>query len=296
MQRVALPQRLQLSHSLSSRPSCTQAHAHARCDASAFPLNTDAYGSMCNALNSVPRPFTFAASMFGPAPRLLELWLSRFLVVVLYAHTAAGNGSLHKIDAAVVGLSKMAEPFPICHCVTHRRSLHNMALTAVATERIVLNNNNKSGVAEATPLKLLTPTERTMVSPYAVSTPLPAAGPAPLRLSPSVFTSPLPSRFRAVFEGGGRGGWQRAAHQPRDGSWTDLILSPLQHPLLHELRGQRRMQIRRKELLCVRRHVLRRLRARGPPVDPTRWLPSGIVARPNEDQQRHGDELHGRLL
>ena len=214
--------------------------------------------------------------MFGPAPRLLELWLSRFLVVVLYAHTAAGNGSLHKIDAAVVGLSKMAEPFPICHCVTHRRSLHNMALTAVATERIVLNNNNKSGVAEATPLKLLTPTERTMVSPYAVSTPLPAAGPAPLRLSPSVFTSPLPSRFRAVFAGGGRGGWQRAAHQPQHGSQINLVRSPPPSPPLHELRGQWRLQIRREELLLVRDRVLRHLRAPGPPPHPHRWLPSGI--------------------
>ena len=162
-----------------------------------------------------------------------------------------------------------------CHGVTHRRSLHKTALTAVETERVELNN--KSGVAEATALKLPTLKNRAMVDTYAVRTrPRLPQTRRRLRLSPFMFTFPLPSRFRAVFAGGGRGGWQRAAHQPQHGSQVNLVRSPPPSPPLHELRGQWRLQIRREELLLVRHRVLRHLRAPGPPPHPHRWLPSGI--------------------
>ena len=119
--------------------------------------------------------------MFGPAWRLLFVrWLP---LVVLCAHTAAGNVSPLKIDAAVDDLSTMVEDLEIYseyHGVTHRRSLHKTALTAVETERVELNN--KSGVAEATALKLPTLKNRAMVDTYAVRTPPPAADPAPLAL------------------------------------------------------------------------------------------------------------------
>ena len=214
--------------------------------------------------------------MFGPAWRLLFVrWLP---LVVLCAHMAAGNVSPLKIDAAVDDLSTMVEDLEIYseyHGVTHRRSLHKTALTAVETERNELNNT--SGVAGATALKLPTLKNRAMVDTYAVRTrPRLPQTRRRLRLSPFMFTSPLPSRFRAVFAGGGRGGWQRAAHQPQHGSQIYLVRSPPPSPPLHELRGQWRLQIRREELLLVRRRVLRHLRAPGPPPHPHRWLPNGI--------------------